>query len=254
MPEVVAADRVLARGASEPQLRLFLTFTAAMDRARESDRLWAAAASLFEHDPQVFDPAAITELESETRALLKEFSVTQRHGPDGDAWRRIANTLADPEAAPQIRSAIEAGQGDAPDLLRGVVRAGYDGPLFPLLRGPKIAPMWVRMLAFPGRARISRISTLPVAVDVQIVRITRLLGAAERLGRSESETRAIVQSMWAADVEAVGAEGPLGLENTCAALDPALWFYSKWGCSFCERAAVKMPIGEPCSSCRLTSA
>jgi hypothetical protein len=111
--------------------------------------------------------------------------------------------------------------------------------------------VWLRILAYPGRAEISRISTLPVAVDVQIVRITRLLGLSDLAGEVNSRMRAEIQSAWTADVETGGAEGPPGLENTCAALDPALWFYSKWGCSLCERAGVKMPIGEPCLSCRL---
>jgi hypothetical protein len=253
MPEVVAGERMLKEGSSERQLRLFLTLTAALDRARESDRLWTAAASLFSREPQAFDPDSIVQRESETRALLKAFDVTQRHGADGDAWVRIAQTLLDPAEAPRIRTAIDEGQGDARELLREVVRVGPEGSLFPLLRGPKIAPVWVRILAYPGRARISRIATLPVGVDVQVVRITRVLGLTELHGPVTPQMRSMIQSLWAADVEAGGAEGPPGLEDTCAALDPALWFYSKWGCSFCERAGVKMPIGEPCSSCRLPS-
>ena len=225
-----------------------------MDRARESDRLWAAAASLFERHPHAFDPGAVAAGADEARALLKEFGVTQRHGPDGDAWVRIANVLNDSTAAPEIKAAIDAGQGDADELLRAVGRARPDGPLFPLLRGPEFAPVWVRMLAYPGRARLSHISTLPVAVDVQVVRITRLLGLTDIRGPVTGQTQAMIQSLWAADVDAGGAKGPPGLENTCSALDPALWFYAKWGCSFCERAGVKMPIGEPCSSCRLPSA
>ena len=137
MPEVSAALRVLARGATERQLRMFLTLTVAVDRARESDRLWAAAASLFERHPDAFDPSAVAADAEEARALFKEFGVTQRHGPDGDAWVRIANVLNDSTAAPEIKAAIDAGQGDADELLRAVRRARPDGPLFPLLRGPK---------------------------------------------------------------------------------------------------------------------
>ena len=29
--------------------------------------------------------------------------------------------------------------------------------------------------------------------------------------------------------------GPPGVAGTCAALDPALWFFGKYGCSHCEK-------------------
>lgn len=44
MPEVVATARLRQLGASEPQVRLFLTFNAAMDRARDADVLARRAA------------------------------------------------------------------------------------------------------------------------------------------------------------------------------------------------------------------
>jgi hypothetical protein len=40
------------------------------------------------------------------------------------------------------------------------------------------------------------------------------------------------------------AVGPEPLRGTAAALDPALWFWGKWGCSFCERAKRRVPIHE----------
>jgi hypothetical protein len=108
--------------------------------------------------------------------------------------------------------------------------------------------MWIRMLVYPGGAAIRSLEVLPVSVDVQVLRVTRALGVGTFSG-PEAQVRHAVQSTWRSDVERHGAEAPPGLENTCAGLDPALWFYAKWGCSFCERAGVKIPIGEPCSSC-----
>jgi hypothetical protein len=251
MPEVAAAARVTAAGADGPRLRSFLTLTMAMDRARESDRLWSAAAALFEREPWVFAPAEIIEKSDRVPGLLSKFGVTQRHTQDSRAWLRIADTLVNAERAPAVVAAIDDGAAAAGDLLAEVQSSHTGAPLFPLLRGPKIAPVWVRVLAYPGMAAISGIEGLPVAVDVQVVRISRLLGVADVSGCSDSEARRIVQARWAEDLEAGGADGPPGLENTAAALDPALWFYAKWGCSFCEAAGVRMPIGEPCGACRL---
>jgi hypothetical protein len=55
MPECVAAAAVRGRGGTDVDVRLVTTFTAAMDRARDADRLWAAAVRLHETSPWVFD-------------------------------------------------------------------------------------------------------------------------------------------------------------------------------------------------------
>ena len=40
------------------------------------------------------------------------------------------------------------------------------------------------------------------------------------------------------------------VEFTPGALDPALWFYAKWGCTFCQHAGAKLPISAVCAGCR----
>ena len=42
---------------------------------------------------------------------------------------------------------------------------------------------------------------------------------------------------------------PDSTANACAALDPALWFFGKWGCTFCEQAGQKLPIHPVCDGC-----
>lgn len=67
MPEVVAVGRLRDQGADERRVGLFLTFTAAMDRARDADRLWANSARLFDDEPWVFDPAEIDGVDDTDR-------------------------------------------------------------------------------------------------------------------------------------------------------------------------------------------
>ena len=52
MPEVEAARKIKARGAPGDTVRLFLTFIAAMDRARDAGVLWRAGVELFELHPE----------------------------------------------------------------------------------------------------------------------------------------------------------------------------------------------------------
>lgn len=68
---------------------------------------------------------------------------------------------------------VEDGVGEAKELLEELRRCDRAGrPLFPMLRGPKIGPMWVRIMVAPGGAQIRNIDALPVAVDVHVRRVT----------------------------------------------------------------------------------
>jgi len=252
MPECNAVDRMRDRGASEPEVRLYLTFTAAMDRAREADRLWRAGERLFYDHPWTFDPNEVVRRSLvELSDLLRSYGVSQRHSIDVAAWRMIAETLSEPEKAPLVRDAIVRGKGDVHRLLDALQERTTEGtPLFPMLRGPKVGPMLVRMLVYPGGADITSLDRLPVAVDVQVRKVTEYLGASDTYGMELEKVRRPIQRIWAVDVEESGAEGPPSLEGTPAALDPALWFFGKWGCTYCERTGRKMPIAEVCDACR----
>ena len=71
--------------------------------------------------------------------------------------------------------------------------------------------------------------------------VTENLGLTATAGEDLGQARGTIQNAWADDVRASGAAGPPGLENTPAALDPALWFLGKWGCAFCEAQGMRVP-------------
>lgn len=252
MPEVAVADRLRAAGADDAAVRLVLTFTAAMDRARDADRLWFRSADLYQTTSWPFDPDAVTSRRlTDLTDVLRTFGVSQRHGADAAAWRTIAETMSQRDAAPEVYDAVFEGRGDARELLaalQGTTNAGSDR--FPFLRGPKIGPMWVRMLAHPGGRAITSLEILPVAVDVQVRKVTEYLGVTTTEGLDLEAARPVIQRAWESDIRQNGAVGPPGIDGTAAALDPALWFYGKWGCTFCERAGRKLPISQACDRCR----
>ena len=226
MPEVECAERLRGRGERERTVRLFLTFVSAMDRARNAGSLWKKGFELFESNPELFDPARIQGVRS-LETLLSESGVSRRHGQDVPAWRRIAESLRSRPLSP-VRRVIDGGVGDAAQLLedlRGCDRAGR--PLFPLLRGPKIGAMWVRMMAEPGGARIGSMDVVPVAVDTHVRRITECLRVTDTRRLSMERARPTIQRFWEKAVDAVDIGGPDGIAGTCAALDPALWYFGK---------------------------
>jgi hypothetical protein len=86
MPECLDAERVAAAGGTAADVRLLLTFTAAMDRARDVDRLWAISARLFERQPWTFDPAEVSRRPLLDLAdALPSHCLSQRHGADAAA-------------------------------------------------------------------------------------------------------------------------------------------------------------------------
>jgi hypothetical protein len=252
LPEVAVAARLRAIGKSDVDVRLFITFTAAMDRARDADRLWHGSCNMFLAKPWVFQPEEVSARStSDLGYVLRSYGVSQRHSRDVAGWYTIATSLASPATAPAVRGAVFGGTGDARELLLARHAKGQDlKPLFPFIRGPKIGPMWIRMLVYPGGAEIKSLEYLSVAVDVQVKKVTEYLGVTETHGQPLERVRRLIQEVWAEDVRRHGAEGPGPLSNTAGALDPAIWFFGKWGCTWCERANRKIPISELCRECR----
>ena len=247
---VRAAKQARSEGGTDRAARLFLTFIAAMDRARDATQLWNAGGRLFERSPESFDPHHVAGLEvGALGRVLKAARVSQRHGPDSDAWHRIGKSLASGRKSPVCR-VIDAGSGGAQELLSDLKSRSTNGlARFPMLRGPKIGPMWIRMMANPGRAMIDRIETIPVAVDVHVRRVTENLGVTATRGLPLAKAKPVIQETWTNGVSEADIAGPAGIEGTCAALDPALWFFGRHGCGHCEKAVKQVRFGRACDYC-----
>lgn len=183
MPEVACALSCRRDGVAERTVRRLLTFVSAMDRARDADRLWRAGYELLAAHPEAFDPSAVAGMTiARLSALLAGSGGSQRHGSDSRAWQTIGGSLS--TGSGPVYGIVERGVGDADALLADLRSVDCSGrPRFPLLRGPKIGPMWVRIMANPGGASVRGIERIPVAVDVHVRRVTRNLGVAETGGK-----------------------------------------------------------------------
>ena len=249
LPEVKSVKRLRAAGASDRCVRLFLTFVAALDYIRDSGKLHDAGVELFASHPEVFDPAKVSAMPSSTvSALLSAKAVSKRPVQDPWIWRSIADRLASGSGA--VCRVVEDGVGDAKELLKELQsQDSARRRCFPFLGGPKVGLMWVRIMANPGGAQISRIATIPVAVDVHVRRVTENLGVTDTRDLKLDEAKPVIQAAWHAAAAGIG--GPSGITDTCAALDPALWFFGKYGCSHCEKMGQRVPISRACHHCQL---
>jgi hypothetical protein len=233
--------------------RLWLTFVASVDRARDAAALWRAARDAWVADRWIFSPAAVIQRGFvELADALRFHGVSQRHMPDTAAWRSVAEALVSAQGPQPIRDAVEGRPASAEQVLGSLAATWPHGTLmFPQLSGPKIGPMWVRMLAYPGGAAIGGLEVIPVAVDTHVQRVTEMLGLVAPRDLDDSHRRRI-QSVWFEAVADAGAFGaPAGIDGTAAGLDPALWALGKEGCSRCERAGGKVSVGAICDLCVL---
>ncbi len=248
---VRTAQRIRSLGGNDRVVRLFLTFICAMNRARDAAQLWGAGMRLYEEDPTIFDPRHVAGLEFDRlRDVLKSNLVSRRHRPETRAWLQIATSLSAVPESP-VRRLIEAGYGDARELLCDLkTRDETHRSRFPMLRGPKVGPMWIRMMAYPGRAAIDQIKTIPVAVDVQVRRATENLGVTETRGwKGLRKAKPVIQQAWMEAVSNADIGGPPGITGTCSALDPALWFFGRHGCGHCKKAGRRVRFGRACDHC-----
>ena len=130
---VRTSKRIRSLGADDRVVRLFLTLISAMDRARDATQLWRAGMSLYEEGPETFDPQLVAGLEFDTLlGILKSSGVSRRHRPDTRAWLRIADSLSAGPPSPVTRL-IDAGRGDARELLRDLKTRDENGRLSPII-------------------------------------------------------------------------------------------------------------------------
>ena len=249
LPEVAAVRQLQDAGATDPAVRRFITFVAAMDRSRDAAALWQSGAKLWQAHPELFKPAAAAAMPwADLQNLLSSFKVSQRHGDDTDAWCNIAITLST-ETDSAVRRVIDTGIGAAPELLVDLRRNANGRNRFPMLRGPKIGPMWIRMMVAPGKARIDGIESIPVAVDTHIKRVTENLGITFTRDLSPDQARPFIHTAWQKAVADTKIGGPPGIADTCAALDPALWIFGRDGCAHCKKVGRRKPISSACDNC-----
>ncbi len=248
-PGVEEVEDMREHGVSDRTVRLFSTFIMAMNYQRKSAPLWRNGHVLFKARPEFYDPGYISTLShGSLRRTLADFRVSQKHERDTRAWNGIAQSLR--EEGP-VRRLIDEGAGDATELLGDLRSRGKGRNRFPHLRGAKLAPMWIRVVAEFGRVEIAGINTvLPVAVDVHVRRATENLGVTETRSLSLDKATPEIQDAWR---EAVMAARESGTHVTCSMLDPILWYFGKYGCSHCEVVSRRIPIslGRACAGCRL---
>jgi len=230
----------------------YITFVSAIDRTRESQRLWWNALELLESHQEVFDPLALLNVTvGELAELLSGFDVSQNKEQDPQAWLDIARTIALDSSCPVSR-VIYGKTVDAGKLLKDLATRDENGASrFPLLNGRKTAAKWIRTLASPGGAGVAHIDSLPITVDRYVSWATENLGLSKKDKLEAQSDERYIQSLWRSAIADGNFEAPEQVKNTCAGLEPALSVFSRHGCGYCKKIGSPVRFGLACNRCRL---
>lgn len=215
---------------------MFITLTVGIDYQRDAVALWESARRSFE-DPNtryLFDCKALDEADCrKVREDMQKHGLSKKGGKDSNIWRTVGITFWKKWGGDPRNFLADCGW-EAPTVLDRLansrhVNNGVEVLDFPYLRGPKIGPLWVRMLRDNVGLEIKNLEMVPIPVDVHVARATLALGIVR--GQYEGNLEGVYQSIreaWRESVKGLQADGR---EMIALDVDEPLWHLSKSGCT-----------------------
>jgi len=181
MPEDIEPHSVI-RGSLDHIF--FITLTVSIDYQRDSPSLWESSRKTFD-DPEtryLFDPKLLHE--TPFRKIgedMQKYKLSRKPQKDANTWRTVGVTFykkwrGDP------RNFLQDCNWNSPLILRRLrddkyIYSGRQVSDFPYLRGPKIGPLWLRMLRDNvGITQLENLENVPIPVDIHIARATLATG------------------------------------------------------------------------------
>jgi|GEM_PF-5801382 len=200
---------------------LFLTLSTALNRQRDAESLYRKCERLWYDEHWIYEPEELVEARN-FRELASLFEAeNMRYGEDdAEVWYEIARTFhREFDDSPmalfaehdfdwqRIASYVRSASGDA--------RFFVGGMKFPVLRGEKVRPVWLRLINNQV-VDLARAEQGTVPVDTHVIQITESLSGAS-LSSSEADKHRI-RRFWRAvcdgsPVEPVDVDGPLWYMN-----------------------------------------
>ena len=181
MPEDVVPSGVV-RGSLEHTL--FITLTVSIDYQRDALLLWESSRkSLQDPDTRyLFDPRLLYEIPlRKTVEDMQKYGLSKKPYKDANIWRTVGVSFFKKwEGDP--RNFLQSCDWDSLVILKHLRddKHLYGGRFvsdYPYLRGPKIAPLWLRMLRDNiGMTQLRSLEKVPIPVDIHVARATLATG------------------------------------------------------------------------------
>jgi hypothetical protein len=233
---------------------LFITLTVAIDYQRDAIALWRSSRRTFD-DPEtryLFDPRALHEAEfSKVITDMRRHGLSQKPKQDALIWRTVGVTFFKKWSGDPRQFLADCGW-DAPTVLERLrrdthIQRNRAVPDFPFLRGPKIGPLWLRMLRDNvGVADLKALDQVPIPVDIHVARASLCLGVVKgRFSGPLTDLFEHIRSAWFQSTKGLRVK-----DRAMIALDvdEPLWHLSKYGCSQKDGTTGVCPARDSCEA------
>ncbi len=251
MPEDVTPIGV--EGGSLEHL-LFITLTVSIDYLRDASSLWDVSRQTFQ-DPKtryLFDPGQLHQITFQKIAKdMQKYRLSKKPEKDANIWRTVA-LIFHHKWKDDPRNFLRDCNWDSSVILKrlkGKIRL-HDGKSvsdYPYLGGPKIGPLWLRMLRDNvGISKLKNMNKVPIPVDIHVARATLATGVVR--GDFEGRPGQVFESI--RNAWSVGTEG-LNLEARpmiALDVDEPLWHLSKYGCTKRNDISGFCPVRQSCEA------
>ncbi len=249
MPEDAVPDFV-KKGTLEHIL--FLMLTVSIDYQRDAPSLWESSRKTFE-DPEtkyLFDPKSLNETPLETIIKdMQKYRLSKKPRKDAHIWRTIGISFYKKWGGNPLNF-IKDCNWDSLIILERLRNETHqcNGRFFmdyPYLRGPKIAPLWLRILRDNvGITQLRNLDKVPIPVDIHVARATLTTGVVrgQFKGRLE-ELFECIRKAWFKSVEGLTIESR---SMIALDVDDPLWHLSKYGCSNRDKQTSYCPFINNC--------
>jgi len=216
--------------------------------------LWESSRRTFEDRETrfLFDPQALHETPPRRlREVMQKYKLSKKPRRDAHIWRTVGVTFYKKWNGDPKKFLQDCGF-DAPralDRLRNDTHL-YNGRMvsdYPYLRGPKIGPLWIRMLRDnAGISVLRNLDKVPIPVDIHVARATLATGVVK--GSFECGLESLfefIRKAWFDSVEGLAAKSrPL----VALDVDEPLWHLSKYGCTYRDKATGCCPLFDRCAA------
>lgn len=249
MPEDMLPNGV-RRGSLDHQM--FITLTVAIDYQRDANALWDASRKTFD-DPEtryLFDPQALREMSFESvERDMQKYGLSKKPRKDATIWSTVGVSFYKKWDG-QPEKFLASCEWDCNEILRRLradTHLSHQKPVpdYPYLRGPKIGPLWLRMLRDNvGIESLRKLDEVPIPVDIHVARATLAVGLVS--GRFDDTLNEIFESVRGAWFSSVRGLTVQGRPMIALDVDEPLWHLSKYGCTYRDRETGICPKKRDC--------
>ena len=233
---------------------LFLTLTVSIDYQRDAVALWRSSRQTFEDTATryLLDPKSLHD--ASPRQITTDMQIhklSKKPKKDAHIWRTVGVTFfkkwgGDP------RNFLQSCNWDSLAILE---RLKEDTHIYnkrsvtdyPYLRGPKIGPLWLRMLRDnAGIEQLKALDKVPIPVDIHVARATLATGVIR--GNVKAQLYDLFEDIRTAWAESVKGLNVKDRPMIALDVDEPLWHLSKYGCTYRDRENGVCPVSGQCEA------